>query len=155
MASIDAEAVESLATTITGLLPAGSFAVVTVFPRRVAPVGIGGFLGLNDDPAGPVGDLLGRRVEAIVATRVSAANRDALSAAVTALINAFIASDRSRLRSLGVQTLVLDEIGEQAAAPQGNDLEQTVRFTVQFEFLKRPEEPEGIISEIPLEVTIA
>lgn len=155
MASIDAEAVDSLATTISGLLPVGSSALVTVFPRRVVPVGIGGFLGLNDDPAGPAGDLLGRRVEAIVATRVSAADRDALSATVTALINALIASDRSRLRSLGLHTLVLDEIGEQTAAPQGNGLEQTVRFTVQFEFLKRPEEPEGIITEIPLEVKIA
>jgi hypothetical protein len=153
VASIDAEAIDELTAAVTALIPGGvPPPTVALHPRTVRPVGLGGFVGLHHDPDG---EIVGRRIDATISVSVVADDPDALANAAAAVNRALVAADRTALRRTGVLKLALDDVGPQTTVTgHGADLRQTLTFSVLFEFLKRPEEPEGIIEEIPLDVTI-
>lgn len=153
MASIEAEAIDELTAAVTALIPGGvPPPIVALHPRTIRPVGLGGFVGLNHDPDG---DVVGRQVDATIAVAVVADDPVALANATAAVNRALVAADRAALRNSGVLRLALDDVGPQSTVAGGaGDLSQTLTFSVLFEFLKRPEEAEGIIEEISLDVTI-
>ena len=73
MSTIADAAVGGLAAAIESLLPDEADPdvrpTVIVSPRKIAPTGVGGFVGLNEEPEG---EIYGRRVEANVFVTVKA-----------------------------------------------------------------------------------
>jgi len=85
MDALSAEAVDALVQAITALLPATTPALaptVIAVPSRVAPTGLGGFVGTNPDPEG---EIFGRRIEGNVPSRRAPAIWPALMTRLTAL----------------------------------------------------------------------
>jgi hypothetical protein len=151
MASVDSEAIAELTAALTALIPGSVPApAVAIYPRCVRPASLGGFVGLHHDPEG---DIIGRRIDATLSVAVTAQDPASLSDAITAVNRALVAADPTALRSSGVLKLALDTIGPRTAANDGGNLRQDLTFTVLFEYLKPPEEAEGIIEEITLDVT--
>ena len=152
MSTLADEAIDGLTAVVASLLPAGGDPALRplalVSPLRIAPTGLGGFVGLNDDPPG---DILGRRLKASVAVTVRASTAGALNDAVKNVTKAFLAADRQALLEQGILKLALEEVGP---AADGNGASQReLRFTVLYEFVKRPSELEGgVIEEVPLDL---
>jgi hypothetical protein len=141
---------------MTSLLPPPPSPALTpslmVTPVKIAPAGIGGFVGLHPDPQG---DVLGRRVTARVTVDVPASNAASLDATVTQVTQRVLSAARSELAQLGILRLSLFELGPRpvpsttgpAVTPR-----RDVSFDVLFEFLKPPDAPMGIIQSIPLDI---
>jgi hypothetical protein len=140
------EALDSLATALSSLLEDPKPAL-SILSTRIAPVGLGSFIGLHHEPEG---DLVGRRVQATVSMVVQAANTIDLGAAVAQATRALLAADRSLLRQLGILSLTLEEVGPQTGGSAGVPLEQGLRFVIFFEYIKKPAQAQGIIREIHL-----
>jgi hypothetical protein len=153
MDSTSLEALAELRAAIQSLLPPAADPnlkpLITVQPMAISPAGLGGFVGINDDP---VGEIIGRRVDATVLIDVKAA-ADGIDAAVAGVTTALLAADRGTLIGLGILRIALDTLGEQAAAA-ASVVQQQVGFRVLYEYLKTPSEPEGIIREIPLNIQL-
>jgi hypothetical protein len=128
----------------------------TLFPRSVKTSGIGGFIALNADP---VGEVKGYQMEVEAQLRVSTtANALALGVAMSRIAAAFSGLSRRRRVELGLLRLTLGDIDpEIRQSGQGNSLrlEQTMICQVLYEFLKRPEDTEGIIQTVPLNVELS
>jgi hypothetical protein len=152
MDSISVEALDGLRAAIQSLLPPVADPnlkpLITVQPLAISPTGLGGFVGINDDP---VGEIIGRRVDATVLIDVKAA-ADGIDAAVAGVTTALLAADRSTLIGLGILRMALDTLGERAAA--ASVVQQQVGFRVLYEYLKTPSDAEGIIREIPLNLQL-
>lgn len=120
-----------------------------VAPVSVVPTGLGGFIAANEDPQG---DILGRRLDATALLTVRANDVGPLNGAVAAVINSFLGADRAALLEQGILRVSLDGIGPQSISGSGNNrvAERTLTFKVLYEFLKRPEESEDAILEIPV-----
>jgi hypothetical protein len=118
-----------------------------VSPRRIAPTGVGGFVGLNEDPAG---EIYGRRVEADVLVTVRADNADELPAAVTTVTRALVTPDRSTLAAEGIQRIVLEDMGPPATI--GGTALRELSFAVFYEFLRLPTVADGTIETVPLDL---
>jgi hypothetical protein len=148
-------ALDGLTAALTSLLPPAADPALQpallVQPRRLVPAGIGGFVGVNDDPHG---EILGRRLEATAVVTVKASG-DALDGAVAAVSRALLAADRAALRGAGILRLALGEVGPKPAAPGQATAERDLAFDVLYEFLKLPEADEGVIQEIPIELDVA
>lgn len=158
MADINDEVIAGLTSAITALLPPVADLdlrpVLMVNPVRITPTGLGGFVGPSADPPG---DVVGRRMEARVSVTVKAEDDDGLGPAVTRVTHAVLGAERGTLLEQGILRVVLGELGPRAMGPGGSRSAQIVRrdvdFTVLYEYLRRPEEGEGIIREIPLTVS--
>jgi hypothetical protein len=140
------EALDSLATALSSLLAEPKPALL-IFPTRIVPTGLGSFIGLHHEPEG---DLMGRRIQATVSMAIQAANANDLGAAITTTTRALLAADPSVLRQLGILSLTLDELGPKTAGSAGDPMEQELRFTILFEYVRKPTEAQGIIQEIHL-----
>ena len=158
MDTLGVEALNRLTTTIQSLLPsvADPFLKPDLFinPLRLAPIGLGGFVGIN---ASPPGEIVGRRLEASVHVTVRADTIAQLSGAVSTLTRAVLAADRTALIKQGIQRIALNEMGPKSVVEVGNDkkiAEQELSFKVSYEFLRLPQEAEGIIQQIPLELDV-
>lgn len=144
--------VQSLVTTVT--IPLLQKTVI-VTPVRISPTGLGGFVDLNSDP---IGDIIGRRVDALVSVIAEMPTAAALTEAASAIIQALLTAGRKTLAAGGIQKLVFVEAKPNAALtkPDGTVVAtREIRFEVLFEFLKHPEDPEDVISEIPLNLTVS
>lgn len=152
MDSASTEALQRLSAVLTELLPDAPSAELTpsleVFPLRISPTGLGGYVGPSHEPEG---DILGRRVEASARVAVKAANAEDLGAAVAAVTRALLAADRLDLRSKGILRIELGAIGP-APAAEGGAARREVDFKVLFELLRKPAEAGGVIQEIPIEI---
>jgi hypothetical protein len=75
-----------------------------------------------------------------------------LNDAVAAVINSYLGADRAALVEQGILRVSLDGVGPQSTSGSGNNTvaERTLTFKVLYEFLKRPEESEDVILEIPM-----
>jgi hypothetical protein len=113
----------------------------------LTPTGLGGFVGANEVPAG---EIFGRRLRATVLVTVSANDADALNEAVVAVTSACLGTDRALLLEKGILRITLDDVGPQAAGVEGTTVERALTFDVLYEFLKGPEEAEGVIVEVPI-----
>ena len=153
MDAISAEALNGLAAAIQSLLPVPTDPnlkpSVVVQATSVTPAGIGGVVGVNHDPDG---DIVGRRIEAIVGVGLRA-QADAIAASVSGAINAVVAADRAVLLNQGLLRVTVDKVGDRSAG-QGNLVEQEVAFRVLYEFLKKPVDPQDIIREIPISIQL-
>lgn len=156
---MDALAVEALAqltTAMTSLLPPppgpGLQPSVLVTPVRIVPTGLGGLAGTS---AAPLGDVLGRRVEAKVSVMVPAADDAGLDGAVAGVTQAVLAADRADLGLLGILQLSLDGLGPRPVRVSGGPPpapKREVEFAVLYEFLKPPVAGGDAITEIPVDV---
>ena len=153
MDSISVEALDGLTAAIQSLLPPQADPnlkpSLNVQPITISPTGMGGFVGINDNP---VGEIIGRRIDATVAIGVKAPS-DGIGAAVSGVINALLAADRATLLGLGLLRVTLDKVGDPSAV-QGSTVQQPVSFRVLYEYLKKPVDPEGIIQQIPLNIQL-
>jgi hypothetical protein len=146
------EALSALKTSIEALLPPAAdpalAPTVVIQPLTISPLGLGGIVGVNDNP---VGDIIGRRVEAIVLVGLKAP-ADGIAAAVAAAITALLAADRATLLGHGLLQIAVDKIGEATSGP--DPVQQPVSFRVLHEFLKTPTAPEDVIQSIPVNVQL-
>ena len=151
MAEIDTEALAGLNAAVDSLLEDAAAPTVRLRPlvtaARVAPTGLGGFVGANEVPAG---EIFGRRLEAKVLVRVSANDADALDVAVVSVTGACLGTNRGALLEKGILRVVLGDVGPQVGGEEGANVERVLTFTVLYEFLKRPEESEDVILEVPI-----
>lgn len=153
--TLHSQAIEGLtqaAEALLGGLPApGPALTLRVYPLRVAPAGIGGYVGEERNPAG---SLYARRVDASLRLTVQASDNGTLGARVGSVLQAFLGTSRADLRRRGILSLRPGEITEPAALPEGAGLEQTVSFAVLYEFVGRPDEAEIPIREIVRDVDL-
>src|SRR4051812_3196955 len=107
MDTINSEALNSLNTTLRGLFAAlNPVPVVEITPIRVAPIGLGSYVGSNHEPEG---DIFGRHIDAVLRTTVSAATNDDLVTAETAVQAALLTLDRADMRSKGLLRIAPDD----------------------------------------------
>jgi hypothetical protein len=148
---IEAEALAGLNTAIGSLLedavtpPIQLGSLVT--SALLTPTGLGGFVGANEVP---LGEVFGRRLQATVLVTVSANDADALNEAVVAVTGACLGTDRALLLEKGILRITLDDVGPQTEGVEGTTVERALTFEVFYEFLKRPEEAEDVIVEVPI-----
>jgi hypothetical protein len=158
MNAIDSEALASLTAAIESFLPDVADPSVQlallVAPEHITPTGLGGFIGINEDPQG---EILGRRLEAMAVVTVRANSVDPLNDAVAAVVCAFLGADRTALLEQGILRVALDGAGSQPAGSSESDavVERGLTLKILYEFLKRPEEPEDVILEIPKNLNTA
>jgi hypothetical protein len=158
LVSVEGEALASLVAALDDLLPpAPDLAfrpTLAIQSLGFTPIGLGGFVGMNGDPRG---EIHGRLVRARVLATVRAAAHDGLPAAALAVIQALAAAEAATLRQRGILRIGPADLQATASVSppaDGAPAEQGLAFDVLYEFLKRPEEAEGIIEEIPLQVEI-
>lgn len=158
MDAISSEAFEGLNDAVASLLPDVTDLSVqlipSVTPTYIKPTGFGGFVGINEDPKG---EIIGRRLEGIALVTVRAGNTTVLNEAVTRVTRAFLGVDRATLLVEGFLRVALDSVGSQTTSGSGSSrvVERGLTFKVLYEFLKRPEEPEDVILEIPTNLDTA
>ncbi len=152
MAAINQEAIDDLSVSLQVLLPdppGGVTRTVTVSPRRITPTGLGGYIGYDDERTG---DITGRRIRAAVAIHSESNNLNNLRAAVNAVTLAVLGAERSQLAELGFLTV---EGGDTVYGPgRGNTRIAEMTFDILYEYLRRPDASEEVISEIPLHVEL-
>ena len=148
MGSINKDAIDGLAVAIESLLPEVTDPAmqpdVMVLPECIRPTGLGGFICLNEDPRG---EILGRYLKAKVMVTARADSVSNLGNVQTAITHALLGVDRSTLSKSGIFSVSLHEIGPQL---DNGTAEQELTFEVAYEFLKRPDEAQGIIQKIPV-----
>src|SRR5579871_2476053 len=146
---ISVEALDGLSAAVQSLLPAQADVTlqpaISIQPTSITPTGLGGFVAVNDNPAG---EILGRRIDATAVIGLKAADASSIGNTVSAGIKALLTADRATLLGQGLLRLALSKVGDQIAP--GPPVEQQVSITVLYEFLKIPTDPEGIIKNIPL-----
>ena len=158
MDAISAEALSSLTAAIQALIPAGNDPALKpscfVNPIRVMPTGLGGLAGLNDTPAG---EILGRRLEALVLVTARGETTDQLNTTVSAITSAVAGAERKDLSKQGIQRIVLNEIRPKSVVDSGGKSisEQEVSFKVLYEFLKLPQQADGLISKVTLDMDVS
>jgi hypothetical protein len=153
MDSISVEALAGLNGAVQSLLPPVADPnlkpTVAIQPLAISGIGLGGFVGINDNP---VGEIHGRRIDATVIIGVKAP-ADGIDAAVAGMLNSLLTADRATLLGQGLLRLRLDKLGDPSSGADAT-VQQQVSFRVLYEFLKNPVDPEGIIQQIPLNVQL-
>lgn len=158
MDAIDSEALASLTAAVESFLPdvddPSVQLVLLVAPVHITPTGLGGFIGANENPQG---EILGRRLEAMAVVTVRANSVGPLNDAAAAVVRAFLGADRTALLEQGILRVALDDAGYQPASDSESNgvVERGLTLKILYEFLKRPEEPENVILEIPKNVDTA
>lgn len=155
MNSINPEAVSSLTLAIKSLLPAVTNPalqpIVLINPLRIEPSGIGGLIGISQDPPG---EICGRRVEAAALITIKANNVDELNTTVAAVIQSLTTADRTTRTQLGILHLTLEQISYKSISESTSDsntlLEKELIFKVLYEFVKKPQQAVGIITKVSI-----
>ena len=146
MDPLNAQAFDALAGTVRALLPGTP--EVRVNPVRVVPSGLTGFVGPSHEPEG---EIVGRLVDARTVVTVEEDTAALLDDAVADVTQALVGADRRDLRAAGVLRLALDGVG----IPVGEGpLRRDVTFAVAYEYVKGPDEGEGVIEEIPVDADL-
>lgn len=153
------DTVQALSAVIAGLLPAQPDPAlapdIRVNPTRTHPAGIGGFVGLQPQP---FGEIHARRMQAQVVILVKAGDLAALSPSEAAITNALVGANPTLLRGQGVHRITRNmNVGQLyrgaedgLAVAVGKD----IGFDIDFEFRRLPQESEGVISTIPLDLLL-
>lgn len=140
--ALSAEAIGALETAFAGLLPgaipAGLTRQVRVLPRRVRPLGMGGYVGQHIDPSA---GLFGRRIDAVVEVSVAGGNDTAAGGYTATLSGQILSQTRNELAQLGIHRL--------AGSP--TDSARSLAFSVDFEFIKVPVAGEGLIVDLAID----
>lgn len=153
MDPISVEALNALSAALQALLPAVADPAqkprINLQPHSISPTGIGGFVGINDNP---VGEILGRKIRATAVIGVIA-TKEQIDAAVTGAINSLIAADPAGLAARGLQRITFEKMDDLANISD-TLVQKPLSFHVHFEYLKKPTDPEGIIQQIPLNIEL-
>jgi hypothetical protein len=151
---VSVEALDALRTTIRGLLPTQPDLTlqpaIHIQPTSITTTGLNGFVAMLDDP---VGEIIGRRIEAAVIIHLKAATAAEADGVVSGAITALVAADRATLLSQGLLRLALEKVGDRLAG-QGVTVTQEVTLKALFEYLKLPADPQDTIQQIPLNITL-
>lgn len=152
------EAVTALSSVVSALLPVSPTpphqATVSVVPEKVSPTGLGGYVGPAVDP---MGDVVGRRIQARLVVTARAGALAGLGAAVQQVSTALLGAGSTSLRGQGILKLGMGEMGPASVAGQGANqvASREVIFSVLFEHLRLPEAGEGVIDQVPLMMEVA
>jgi hypothetical protein len=152
------QAVDRLRTAIQTLIAGVNLpslqTSIFVNPTRIIPIGLGGFITFNEEPAG---DVVGRQVDAIVHVLAGMPSLAELGAAVSALTTALSAAGRKTLMENGIQRLVLDEIGPFAVRANGNGVivEREIKLSVRFEHVRVPADAGDVIREVEINLGLS
>ncbi|MDX5408701.1 MAG: hypothetical protein LPJ94_00585 [Thauera sp.] len=135
------DALAALESAIAGLLPASPPAGMTrslrIEPRRLRPLGLGGYVGNHSEPDAA---LFGRRVLGKVAISVAGGNETAARAHVDGLAAALLCLSRNELATRGLHRL--ERVGV--------DDPRTLAFDIDFEFIRIPTTGEDVITDLVL-----
>ncbi|HKI04641.1 MAG TPA: hypothetical protein VKK31_21860 [Thermoanaerobaculia bacterium] len=155
MDALNREALDALAAAVRSFLPAAADPAlapsVAIFPKRIAATGIGGLVGLQEDPEG---EIVGRQIDAEVRVTVRAAAASGLNAAAEGAVQGLVAAGRLALAERGIFSVQLARLGEKASPEGGNAAEMDLAFQVRYELIKRPEEAGEVIREIPIDLRL-
>ena len=141
-------AITHLQTVLAGYLPAVSANSITrdlmVIPKRIKPLGIGGYVGMHDDPEA---EIFGRFVEAEAEIRVSenSSNLTTINNEINGLMTALLSTDRETLRTDGIFQLDLQSL---TPPDSENKNARVATFEVRCEYQQIPVDPGGMIDEI-------
>lgn len=150
MDAIAQTALSNLQTVLNGYLPSVSSVSIErsllVIPHKIKPLGIGGYVGLHDDP---VDDIFGRFVEADAEILVGATNNslDTINAEVSAISSSLMTVSREDLRGDGIYFLDLKSLSE-----PGSDNQNLRRllFSIRYEYQQIPTEAGGVIDTLDI-----
>lgn len=154
MDPINSEALIGLKNVLEGMIPDvtnPAHGPALVFnTTRIASIGLGGFIAVNEDPKGSI---YGRRIETNAAITVKASNEDQLNGFVDTLTENFLTQDRQTLVKNGLYRIVLNDFGPITTTGRGSNtvLAKEVNFSVLYEYVKLPDAAEGVMDEIPLD----
>jgi hypothetical protein len=137
------DALAALDSAIAGLLasavPGGMTRTVRVEPRRIRPLGLGGYVGNHVSPdAGQ----FGRRVQARIAISITGGNDNAARDYIIGLGSELLSLSRAERLARGVQRL--DRVPVEDA--------RTLAVDVDFEFISTPSTGEGVITDLVLDI---
>ena len=154
MDDISVAALTALQASIRALLPVQADvnlqAEIRIQPTSITTTGLNGFVGMHHNP---VGEILGRRVEALVSVVLKAATADTADTLVSDAITALVAADRATLLSTGLFRLSLVKVGDRLPGP-GLTVTRELTLWALYEFLKLPTDPEDTIQQIPLNIAL-
>ncbi len=149
MDEISSEAIASLNTTINalfaGIAPAP---VIDITPLKIYPTGLGGYIAPHIDP---IGDRLGRRIDAQVRVLVNGDSPGALLVTSNAVQQAALARTRAEL----AQRNILRVGAETDFPPTTQANTRLLGFRFLYEFIKVPQEAGDIIQEIPINLSVS
>lgn len=144
-------ALSTMTTVLSSYLPAAIPNVdqtMVLIPSKVKPTGLGGFVGVHEDPQA---SLYGRLIEANTEiTLISSDGVGVLQEAVASYTQALLSQDRATLRSSGIFKLDLDHLSDIAHTGSGNNERdmRTAILKIIFEFIPTPLDPESSIDEV-------
>lgn len=154
MDSISSEALVSLRSLLKGMLPPATDSAyepkLAFSAMQLTPIGLGGFIAVNDDPKGAI---YGRRINTVAVITAKAANEDQLSRVVDSLTDFFSIQDRRTLCRNGIYRIVLNDLGPVTTTGQGNNTvaSRDINFSVLYEYVKLPDVAEAVMTRIPLD----
>lgn len=143
-------ALAHLQTVLTGYLPAPSAASIDrnllILPRKIKPLGIGGYVGMHDNPHAEV---FGRFVEADAEIRVSESNQDlaTINSEIGGVLNSLLTTDRETLRTDGIYKLHLASL---SPPDTDNRNARVATFAIDYEFQQLPGDAGGTIDTIDI-----
>ncbi len=150
MDAVAQAAINHLETVLEGYLPAVTAASITrnlmVIPKRIKPLGIGGYVGKHDDPEA---EIYGRFLEAQAEIRVleNSSDLDRINDELNGLMTALLATDRETLRGDGIFKLDLQSL---TPPDSDNSNARVATFDIQCEHQLIPSEAGGRIDFITL-----
>lgn len=140
MDSIAQQALAALDAAVTGMLPAsvpgGLTRVVRISPTQITPTGMGGYIGLQNEPQAGV---FGRRVQATVRVAVQGGQDQLANDHVDLVTRTLLLQDRIDLRKKGIFKLAANAMENRAA-----------QFQCLFEYEFHPGAGEGVIETLDL-----
>jgi hypothetical protein len=155
---LDSQTVTSAATLIADLLPDGEgpgfIPHVTILPNRLGPAGVGGVVGILDDPHG---DIRMHRLEGTAMVVIKASSPELLHDATVAASQSLLSTDRTALRRQGMYTLQTGAMGpvrQLGTNPPSTRYERDLELKLLFEKRIDPEDAGGVISDIPRLVSL-
>jgi hypothetical protein len=153
----DRDVIAGLSAALAALLPVfpvpASQPTLSVRPLRFEPAGIGGFVGLHDDPEGEV---YARRLIAQAVVGLRAGDATALDGLAAQVMAATLGAGRAALSARGILRLTLTGASERKAVSDGDgdELAQELTFEVLYELLKLPDEAGDVIRTIPIDLEV-
>lgn len=153
---ITEEALNSLDSYIASIMPTPSLPDQSfdfvVFPVKVSPVGVGGFVGMQQEPYGAV---QGRRI--VASAEISIVSHETnINESVNTVTQTLLAQDKRVMRTNGLFRLALNELGDASFSGQGGNISATrvAKFDVLFEYLKGPDAADGVISDVGIDLDL-
>lgn len=159
MDQLDTATFNGLSNLLNSLLPAPAPPLVgtslSVLPVRFSSPGLGNYIGPSEDP---FGSIYGRRLKAQILLTITADEAANLNTVVASVTQALLAADHNTVRQKGLLSLALDSLGQQQVNEPGaadNTVRREITLNALYEFIQLPTTTEGIIGQIPINLTVS